>query len=125
KKQIEAIDVFFHDWAKALLRVLVPGAHVMVATNPLVSFVVSDALYRAGLERRGEVVRLVRTMRGGDRPKAPSKQRKRFASMSVIPRSMWEPWLLFRKPLDGRVRDNLEKWHAGALRRPERDRPFG
>lgn len=125
KKQVEAIDEFFHDWAKALRRVLVPGAHVMVATNPLVSFVVSDALYRAGLERRGEVVRLVRTMRGGDRPKAPHKKRKRFATMSVIPRSMWEPWLLFRKPLDGTVRDNLEKWHAGALRRPDRDRPFG
>lgn len=125
KKQIEAIDVFFHDWAASLRRVLVPGAHVMVATNPLVSFVVSDALYRAGLERRGEIVRLVQTMRGGDRPKVPYKKRKRFAGMSVIPRSMWEPWLLFRKPLEGRVRDNLERWHAGALRRPETDRPFG
>src|SRR5207244_989277 len=45
--------------------------------------------------------------------------------LSVIPRSMWEPWLLFRKPLDGRVRDNLNKWGTGALRRPAKDRPFG
>lgn len=121
-RQIEDISEFFQEWAEALLRVLVPGAHVMVATNPLVSFVVSDALYRAGLERRGEIVRLVQTMRGGDRPIHP---KGKFADLSVIPRSMWEPWLLFRKPLDGRVRDNLKKWNAGALRRPSKDRPFG
>lgn len=122
KQQVEDIEVFFHEWANALLRVLVPGAHVMVATNPLVSFVVSDALYRAGLERRGEIVRLVQTMRGGDRPIHP---KRKYADLSVIPRSMWEPWLLFRKPLDGRVRDNLKKWNAGALRRPSRHHPFG
>jgi site-specific DNA-methyltransferase (adenine-specific) len=122
KRQVEDIDEFFHQWARALIRVLVPGAHVLVATNPLVSFVVSDALYRAGLQRRGEVVRLVQTMRGGDRPK---DAHRKFATVSVIPRSMWEPWLLFRKPLDGRVRDNLNKWGTGALRRPSRDQPFG
>lgn len=122
KRQVEEIDEFFHQWATALIRVLVPGAHVLVAANPLVSFVVSDALYRAGLERRGEIVRLVQTMRGGDRPK---DAHRKFSNLSVIPRSMWEPWLLFRKPLDGRVRDNLNKWGTGALRRPSKDHPFG
>jgi len=121
-RQVEDIEKFFSKWGMGLLRVLVPGAHVMVATNPLLSFVISEALYRAGLERRGEVVRLVQTMRGGDRPKDP---RRKFADLSVIPRSMWEPWLLFRKPLDGRISDNLRKWNAGALRRPSKDRPFG
>ena len=38
---------------------------------------------------------------------------------------MWEPWLLFRKPLDGRVQDNLRKWKTGGLRRISKDRPFG
>jgi site-specific DNA-methyltransferase (adenine-specific) len=38
---------------------------------------------------------------------------------------MWEPWLLFRKPLEGRVQDNLRKWKTGGLRRPSPDRPFG
>lgn len=122
QRQIEDIDKFFYEWAIALRRVLVPGAHVMVATNPLLSFVVSDALYRAKLERRGEVVRLVRTMRGGDRPKGA---KRKFAGLSVIPRSMWEPWLLFRKPLEGRISDNLRRWNTGALRRPTKDRPFG
>lgn len=125
KKQIEDIEKFFHTWAIELMRVLVPGAHVMLAANPLVSFVVSDALYRAGLERRGEVVRLVQTMRGGDRPREEAKKERSYASVSVIPRSMWEPWLLFRKPLEGRVRDNLKKWKTGGLRRPDAARPFG
>lgn len=94
----------------------------MVASNPLVSYAVSDALARGGLERRGEIIRLVMTMRGGDRPKNAHEE---FPDVSVMPRSMWEPWLLFRKPLDGRVQDNLRKWQTGGLRRVSDDKPFG
>jgi DNA modification methylase len=42
-----------------------------------------------------------------------------------MPRSMWEPWLVFRRPLEGRVQDNLRKWKTGGFRRPSRERPFG
>ena len=42
-----------------------------------------------------------------------------------MPRSMWEPWLAFRKPLEGRVQDNLRRWRTGGFRRPSRERPFG
>lgn len=42
-----------------------------------------------------------------------------------MPRSMWEPWLVFRKPLDGRVQDNLRKWGTGGFRRISGQRPFG
>ena len=101
---------------------LVPGANVVVASNPLLSFIVAGALARAGLERRGELARLVMTMRGGDRPKAAHEE---FPGVSVMPRSMWEPWLLFRKPIEGRVQDNLRRWKAGGFRRPSADRPFG
>ena len=45
--------------------------------------------------------------------------------MSVMPRSMWEPWLVFRKPLEGRVQDNLRKWSTGGFRRPSAKHPFG
>jgi site-specific DNA-methyltransferase (adenine-specific) len=41
-----------------------------------------------------------------------------------MPRSQWEPWGLFRKPLEGRVQDNLRKWKTGGLRRPSRENPF-
>jgi len=117
-----ALERFFFTWARRLIRVLVPGANVVVASNPLLSYVVSGALSRAGLERRGELVRLVMTMRGGDRPKAAHVE---FNDVSVMPRSMWEPWLVFRKPLEGRAQDNLRKWGTGGFRRISSDKPFG
>jgi site-specific DNA-methyltransferase (adenine-specific) len=113
---------FFTAWAEVLLPVLVPGAHVVVAANPLVSHLVGVALSRAGLERRGEIVRLVQTMRGGDRPKNAHDE---FPDVSVMPRSQWEPWLLFRKPTEGRVADNLRQWGTGGLRRISDELPFG
>ncbi len=121
-QDLQGLERFFLEWARLLLPVLRPGANVVVASNPLVSFIVSGALARAGLERRGELVRLVMTMRGGDRPKAAHHE---FRGVSVMPRSMWEPWLLFRKPVSGRVQDNLRRWKTGGFRRPSEDRPFG
>jgi len=122
RNDLDALEEFFAAWAMRVLRVLVPGANVIVASNPLLSYLVSNALTRAGLERRGEIVRLVMTMRGGDRPKHAHIE---FSDVSVMPRSMWEPWLVFRKPLDGRVQDNLRKWGTGGFRRISADRPFG
>ena len=118
----EDLAKFFARWATMLVPVLVPGANVVVATNPLLSYIVAGSLVEAGLERRGEIVRLITTMRGGDRPKGAHVE---FADVSVMPRSMWEPWLLFRKPLDGRVQDNLRKWRTGGFRRCSEKRPFG
>lgn len=120
--QLAQLDTFFHEWARKLRPRLVPGAHVFVASSPLLSHIVAGALSRAGLERRGEIIRLTSTLRGGDRPKGAHKE---FPGVSVMPRSMWEPWLLFREPLEGRVQDNLRKWKTGALRRPDAPRPFG
>jgi len=120
--ELERLRAFFSTWASALLPVLVPGAHLMVASNPLVSYVVSGALAEAGFERRGEIVRLVMTMRGGDRPKNAHQE---FPDVTVMPRSMWEPWLLYRRPLEGRVQDNLRKWRTGGLRRVSGSQPFG
>ena len=119
---LQALGEFFSRWARLLAPVLVPGANVVVASNPLLSYVVSRALADAGLERRGEIIRLVMTMRGGDRPKGAHAE---FSDVSVMPRSMWEPWLMFRKPLEGRVQDNLRRWRAGGFRRPSSGRPFG
>jgi site-specific DNA-methyltransferase (adenine-specific) len=119
---LRRLEAFFHDWATALYPVLVPGAHVVVASNPLLSYLVSGALARAGFERRGEIVRLVMTMRGGDRPKNAHEE---FPEVSVMPRSMWEPWLLYRRPIEGRVQDNLRRWKTGGFRRVSADQPFG
>lgn len=121
-EQLLQIRSFFFLWARLLLPKLVPGAHVVVASNPLLSFIVSGALAEAGLERRGEIIRLTMTMRGGDRPKAAHEE---FSEVSVMPRSMWEPWVVFRKPVEGRIQDNLRKWKTGGFRRPSKDKPFG
>jgi DNA modification methylase len=121
-EDLDALAQFFFEWGRVLLPVLVPGANVLIASNPLLSYVVSGALARAGLERRGEIVRLVMTMRGGDRPKSAHEE---FSGVSVMPRSMWEPWLVFRKPIEGRVQDNLRKWKTGGFRRPSKSQPFG
>lgn len=120
--QLKDLRIFFFYWARLLLPKLVPGAHVVVASSPLVSHIVSGSLSDAGLERRGEIIRLTMTLRGGDRPKAAQDE---FPDISVMPRSMWEPWLVYRKPIEGRVQDNLRKWGAGGFRRPSQDKPFG
>lgn len=120
--QLDELRAFFLLWGRTLLPKLVPGANIVVASNPLLSHIVASALSEAGLERRGEIIRLVMTMRGGDRPKAAHEE---FPGVSVMPRSMWEPWLIYRKALDGRVQDNLRRWHTGGFRRPSASRPFG
>ena len=122
RDDITELERFFFAWARLLFPIVVPGAHVLVASNPLLSFVVANAVTRAGFERRGEIIRLTMTMRGGDRPKAAHTE---FVEVSVMPRSMWEPWLIFRKPIEGRVQDNLRRWKTGGFRRPSKDQPFG
>jgi len=116
------LEEFFFEFAKAIASIVVPGANVLVASNPLLSHHVATALARGGLENRGAIIRTVMTMRGGDRPKNAHEE---FSGVSVMPRSMWEPWLCFRKPLEGRVQDNLRKWSTGGFRRISDDRPFG
>ncbi|HWB10617.1 MAG TPA: DNA methyltransferase [Pirellulales bacterium] len=112
---------FFGALAAGLLQALVPGGHVFIATNPLVSHLVYEPFVAAGFEKRGEIIRVIQTLRGGDRPKNAHQE---FADVSVMPRSCWEPWGLFRKPCEGRVQDNLRKWRTGGLRRISSHEPF-
>ncbi|HUU58756.1 MAG TPA: DNA methyltransferase, partial [Phycisphaerae bacterium] len=121
EKDRKNLRSFFATLARGLLRALVPGAHVFIATNPLVSYLVYEPFIAAGFEKRGEIIRVVQTLRGGDRPK---NAHDLFPDVSVMPRSCWEPWGLFRKPCQGRVQDNLRKWATGGLRRISADEPF-
>lgn len=113
---------FFFEFGQLALRATVPGANIIVASNPLLDHIVASAMIAAGLEMRGSIIRLVMTMRGGDRPKNAHKE---FTDVSVMPRSMFEPWIVLRHPLDGRAQDNLRKWKTGGFRRPSHERPFG
>lgn len=120
-KEHAAIRRFHEKLSKALFRTLVPGGHVIMASQTLLSHLVISAFTTAGFELRGQIARTVNTFRGGDRPKFAHEK---YAELSVIPRSAWEPWLIFRRPCEGLVRDNLAKWMTGALRRPATDTPF-
>jgi DNA modification methylase len=119
---LQVMHDFFFEFGQLALRATVPGANIIVASNPLLDHVVASAMSRAGLEIRGSIIRLVMTMRGGDRPKNAHKE---FTDVSVMPRSMFEPWIVLRHPLDGRAQDNLRKWKTGGFRRPCDERPFG
>ena len=112
---------YFSRFAELLFPVLVPGAHIFIATNPLVSHLVYEPLIGAGFEKRGELIRVIHTLRGGDRPKNAHLE---FADVMVMPKSCYEPWGIFRKPCEGRVQDNLRKWQTGGLRRTSTDEPF-
>ncbi len=112
---------FFVKFAIAAQRALVPGGHIIVASNALLSTITFGSFQAAGFEKRGEIIRLIQTLRGGDRPKGAEEE---FADVTVMPRSCWEPWGIFRKPFEGTVAANLRKWGAGGLRRVSEKEPF-
>ncbi len=116
-----AIREFHEELASSLFRVLVPGGHIIMASNNLVSHIVVQSLVDAGFELRGQIAREVKTLRGGDRPKGAHHK---FVEVSSSPRVSWEPWIIARKPCEGTVRENLERWGTGALRRPAKNTPF-
>ncbi len=120
---LETIELqeFFFTVADELKRVLTPGGHIFIASNPLLSTFTFQSFMAAGFEKRGEIIRLVQTLRGGDRPKGAEKE---FADVSMMARSCWEPWGIFRKPMEGTAAENLRKWGTGGLRRISDQEPF-
>jgi site-specific DNA-methyltransferase (adenine-specific) len=114
---------FFVEWSRLAARVLRPGGHLFLASNAFLSQFVFSALVEGGLEFRGEIIRLVRTLRGGDRPKNAEED---FPGVSSLPRGCYEPWGLFRKPLPAgmKVSDCLREFQTGGLRRQPDGLPF-
>jgi 23S rRNA G2069 N7-methylase RlmK/C1962 C5-methylase RlmI len=86
---------FFSNFAKQALRVLVPGGHLFIASNALLSHLVYGPLMMAGFEKRGEIIRLVQTLRGGDRPKNAHNE---YSGVTVMPRSGWSLGAYFGSP---------------------------
>ena len=123
QKERRQIYIFFVEWAQVAAHALRPGAHVFLATNAFLSQLVFSALAEGGLEFRGELIRFVRTFRGGDRPKNAEAE---FPSVSSMPRSGYEPWGILRKPMPAgmKVSDCLREYQTGGLRRTPDDKPF-
>ena len=114
---------FFREWGKLLVHALRPGGHVFVATNAFIAQLLYEALVDGGLEFRGQLIRLVRTLRGGDRPKNAEAE---FPGVSSMPKGCYEPWGIFRKPMPPKmtVSECLRRWQVGGLRRTVADKPF-
>jgi len=114
---------FFREWAALAVRVLRPGGHVIIASNAFLSQMMFEALVQGGLEFRGEVIRLVRTLRGGDRPKNAHKE---FPDVCSMARGAYEPWGLLRRPMPPRmtVAECLREHCTGGLRRYRNGQPF-
>jgi hypothetical protein len=49
---------FFAEFGRRALRVLVPGGHLFIAANPLLSHLVYLPLMESGFGKRGEIIRL-------------------------------------------------------------------
>ena len=123
-KERNQISAFFSEWSRVAIHALRPGGHIFLATNTFLSQLVFSALIESGLEFRGEIIRLVKTFRGGDRPKNAEEE---FADVSSLPRANFEPWGLFRKPMPKgmKVSECLREYQTGGLRRTVDDKPFG
>jgi site-specific DNA-methyltransferase (adenine-specific) len=121
--EIEILRGYFIEWGKLILKVLSPGGHVFVASNAYLSQTMYNAISQSGFEFRGEIIRLVRTLRGGDRPKNAEKD---FPDVCSLPRGCYEPWGLFRKPLPKKmtVSECLREFQTGGLRRDPDGKPF-
>jgi site-specific DNA-methyltransferase (adenine-specific) len=122
-KERKQVTTFFTEWSKLVTHSLRPGGHVFIATNSFLSQLVFSALVDGGLEFRGQAIRLVQTLRGGDRPKNAEEE---FPGVSSLPRGGFEPWGIFRKPLPTgmKLSDCLREYETGGLRRTPSDKPF-
>jgi len=123
RKERDSLRRFFVEWARVVVHTLRPGGHVFIASNAFLSQLVFSALVDGGLEFRGELIRVVRTLRGGDRPKNAEEE---FPDVSSLPRGCYEPWGILRKPmLPGmKLSDCLREFQTGGLRRTPDDKPF-
>lgn len=113
-KEREQLRLFFVEWAKTAVHALRPGGHIFIATNSFLCQLVYGALVEGGLEFRGQFIRIVQTLRGGDRPKNAEAE---FPHVCSLPRGGYEPWGILRKPMPPgmKVSDCLRAFQTGGL----------
>jgi site-specific DNA-methyltransferase (adenine-specific) len=122
-KERDQLYRFFVEWAKVSAHALRPGGHVFIACNSFLCQFVYAALVEGGLEFRGQLIRVVRTLRGGDRPKNAEEE---FPDVCSLPRGSYEPWGILRKPIPAKMKvsDCLREFQTGGLRRLPEGLPF-
>ena len=123
QKERDQLYRFFVEWARVTVHALRPGAHVFIACNSFLCQLVYTALVEGGLEFRGQLIRTVQTLRGGDRPKGAEDE---FPYVCSLPRGSYEPWGILRKPIPDKmtVSECLRVYQTGGLRRLPEGLPF-
>ena len=96
------------------LRVLKPGGHLLAFAGTRTHDLISMGLRAAGFSSRDTIasqfgVQEFQWMNGQGFPKSKNLGEGRGTAL----KPSWEPILIFRKPLDGSVSDNIEKYGVG------------
>src|SRR2546421_4026168 len=74
QKEREQLSRFFTEWARVAVHALRPGGHVFIACNSFMCQMVYSALVLGGVEFRGQLIRVVKTLSGGGRPKKAEEE---------------------------------------------------
>ncbi|MCO7728648.1 site-specific DNA-methyltransferase [Brucella intermedia] len=101
---------FSEEFWRECLRVLKPGGHVVAFSGTRTYHRMAVAIEDAGFEIRDQLGWLY----GSGFPKSHN-QHDEWEGWGTALKPAWEPIALARKPLDGTVAANLEKWGVGAL----------
>lgn len=106
------------DWLTQILveanRVMKPGAHMAIWTFPRTSHWTATAVEMAGFQYVQKLIHIFATGKShGLIVKATNLPE--FAGFSTTLKTSHEEWLLVRKPLEGTVYKNLQKWGVGAM----------
>ena len=103
----EAFERWTTRWAAECRRVLKPGGHLLAFSTPRMTHRLVSGIEDAGLEVRDQLLWL--------NAQGMPKSRRLPGGLGTTLKPAYEPVLLARKPLDGKVIDNLEAFGTGAL----------
>jgi site-specific DNA-methyltransferase (adenine-specific) len=101
---------FQYAWATAALRVAKPGAHLLAFGGTRTFHRLTCAIEDAGWEIRDCLMWVY----GSGFPKSHNLKGE-WNGWGTALKPAWEPVILARKPLDGTVAENVQKWGTGAI----------
>lgn len=103
----EAFERWTRTWASECRRVLHPGSYLLAFGAPRTVHRLTSGLEDAGFEIRDQLMWLYR--------QGMPKSRRLPGGLGSSLKPAWEPIVVARSPLQGKLADNLERFGTGAL----------